>query len=59
MKHSLSTIAYLQKKKKTPLPPELELSDFYHHSEVQKDGELLFVAVSTGIATYALYKYLK
>ena len=55
MKHSLSTIAYLQKKKKTPLPPELELSDFYHHSEVQKDGELLFVAVSTGIATYALY----
>ena len=46
-------------KKKTPLSPELELSDFYHHSEVQKDGELLFVAVSTGIATYALYKYLK
>ena len=45
--------------KKKPLPPEPELSDFYHPSEVQKNGELLFVAVGTGIATYALYKYLK
>ena len=42
-----------------PLPPEPELSDFYHPSEVQKNGELLFVVVGTGIATYALYKYLK
>ena len=42
-----------------PLPPEPELSDFYHPSENQKNGELLFVAVGTGIATYALYKYLK
>ena len=41
------------------LPPEPELSDFYHPSEVQKNGELLFVAVGTGIATYALYSYLK
>ena len=41
------------------LPPEPELSDFYHPSEVQKNGELLFVAVGTGIATYALYNYLK
>ena len=41
------------------LPPEAELSDFYHPSEVQKNGELLFVAVGTGIATYALYNYLK
>ena len=41
------------------LPPEPELSDFYHPSEVQKNGELLFVVVGTGIATYALYKYLK
>ena len=41
------------------LPPELKLSDFYHPSETQKNGELLFVAVGTGIATYALYKYLK
>ena len=58
MKQCLSTIAYLQKKIKL-LPPEPELSDFYHPSEVQKNGELLFVAVGTGIATYALYKYLK
>ena len=42
-----------------PLPPEPELSDFYHPSEVQKNGELLFVVVGTGIATYALHKYLK
>ena len=42
-----------------PLPPEPQLSNFYHPSEAQKSGELLFVAVGTGIATYALYKYLK
>ena len=42
-----------------PLPPEPQLSDFYHPSEAQKNGELLFVAAGTGIATYALYKYLK
>ena len=42
-----------------PLPPEPQLSDFYHPSEAQKNGELLFVTVGTGIATYALYKYLK
>ena len=59
IKQCLSTIEYLQKKKKKPLPPEPELSDFYHPSEAQKNGELLFAAVGTGIATYALYKYLK
>ena len=58
MKQCLNTIAYLQKNVK-PLPPEPELSDFYHPSENQKNGELLFVVVGTGIATYALYKYLK
>ena len=42
-----------------PLPSEPQLSDFYHPSEAQKSGELLFVAVDTGIETYALYKYLK
>ena len=41
-----------------PLPPETQLSDFYHPSEAKKNGELLFVAMGTGIATYALYKYL-
>ena len=42
-----------------PLPPEPELSDFYHPSENPKNGEILFVVVGTGIATYTLYKYLK
>ena len=46
-------------KKIKPLPPESELSDFYHPSETQKNSELLFVVVGTGITTYALYKYLK
>ena len=42
-----------------PLPPASELSDFYHPSEAEENGELLFVVAGTGIATYALYKYLK
>ena len=46
-------------KKIKPLPHESELSDFYHSSEAQRKGEPLFVAVGTGIVTYALYKYLK
>ena len=46
-------------KKVKPLPPEPELSDFYHPSETQKNGELLFVALGRGVATYAMYKYLK
>ena len=37
-----------------PLPPKPELSDFYHPSEDQKNGELLFVVVGTSIATYVL-----
>ena len=41
------------------LPPEPQLSDFYHPSEAQKNGKLLFVSVGTGVVTYALYKYLK
>ena len=41
------------------LPPEPEISDFHLPSEEQKNGELLFVVVGTGIATYALCKYLK
>ena len=45
--------------KMKPLPPEPQLSDFYHPSETQKNVELSFVTVGTGIATYALYKYLK
>ena len=46
-------------KKIKPLPPEPELSDFYHPSENLKNVELLFAVVGTDIATYALYKYLK
>ena len=42
-----------------PLPPEPELSDFYHPSENQKNGEPLFAVVGTGIAAYGLFKYLK
>ena len=42
-----------------PPPPEPQLSDFYHPSESQKNGELLFVTVGTGIGTCAIYKYLK
>ena len=46
-------------KKIKPLPPELELSDFYHPPGTPKNGELLFLVVDLGIATYALYKYIK
>ena len=59
MKQCLSTIKYLQKKKIKLLPPEPDLSYFYHPSEAQKNGELSFVAVGTGTATYPLYKCLK
>ena len=58
MRQCLNTTAYLQKKIK-PLPPDPKLSDFYHPSENQKNGELSFVVVGTGIAKYVLYKYLK
>ena len=34
-----------------PLLPEPQLSDFYHPSEAQKNGELLFFAIGTGIVT--------
>ena len=42
-----------------PLPPKPQLSDFYQPSESQKNGELLLIALGSGIATYSLYKYLK
>ena len=40
---------HLFTKKIKPFPPEPGLSDFYHPSETQKYGELLFVVVSTDI----------
>ena len=46
-------------KKTKRLPPDPELLDSYYPSDNQKNGELLFVVVGTGIPTYALYKYLK
>ena len=46
-------------KKIRPLPPEPKLSDFYHPSERQKNGELLFLTAGRGITTYTLDKYLK
>ena len=42
-----------------PLPSKPQLSDSYHPSEAQENGELLFVVVVTGIGAYALYKYHK
>ena len=42
-----------------PLPPEPELSDFYQPSGTQENGALLFIALGSGIVTYAVYKYLK
>ena len=39
-----------------PMSPHSQLSDFYHPSETQKSGELLFVAVGAGPAIYTLYK---
>ena len=41
------------------LPPQPQLSNFCHPSQAQKNSKLLFAAVGTGIAIYALYKYLK
>lgn len=41
------------------LPPEPYLSDIYHPSEGQKNGERLFVKVGTGLEVYVFYKYLK
>ena len=46
------------KQRKTLLPQAL-LSDFYDPSRGQKNVELLFVTVGTGLAACALYKYLK
>ena len=57
MKQCFNTHVFAKKIK--PLPPEPESSDFYHPSENIKKGELLFVAVGRGTATYALYKYFK
>ena len=46
-------------KRLKPMPPESQLSDFCYPSDAQKNSEPLFVAVGTGITTYALHKYIK
>ena len=33
------------------------LSDFYNPSQNQKNGELSFIFLGTGIGTFLLYKY--
>ena len=45
--------------KKPRLPPlrEPKLSDYYHPSELQKDGEFLFIATALGLGCYLAYKY--
>ena len=40
-----------------PLTFDPQLSYFYHPSEGHKNGELLFLTVSTGLARYVIYKY--
>ena len=60
MRQWLSNIEYLQKKKKKKtLLIESQLSDVYHPLERQKNNEVFFVTVGTGLALYAFYKYLR
>ena len=46
-------------KQKKSLHFEPQLSEFYHASEGQKNGELLFVTVGSDLAMHASNKYLK
>ena len=41
-----------------PLPPELQLTDYYNASDQQKSGELLFVIAGTAISSCIIMKYL-
>ena len=56
-----ATLEYYQvfEKQIKPLPSGPKLSDFYHPSEAQRNSEISLSVVDTGIATYALCKYLK
>ena len=44
------------KQRLPPLPPEPKLSDFYHPSEDQKTGEILFVTGGLGVIGYLVYR---
>ena len=52
---------YLATKKKTlpALPPKHVLSDYYHPSEQQKDGEIAFILGGLAITGFVLNKYMK
>ena len=58
MKQWFNTMEYLRNEQK-PFPHEPQLSNLYQLSKVQKNGNLVFVTVDTGPATYAIYKYLQ
>ena len=53
MKQWFNTMEYLRNEQK-PFPHEPQLSNFYQLSKVQKNGNLVFVTVDTGPATYAI-----
>ena len=59
IKQCLSTIEYLQKKKKKTFTTWTWIIWLLPCIRGPNNGELLFAAVDTGIATYAPYKYLK
>ena len=45
------------KQRLPPLSPEPKMSDFYHPSEAQKTGEILFITTGLGLMGYIIYKY--
>ena len=45
------------KQRLPPLSPKPKLSDFYHPSETQKTGEILFITTGFGIMGFLIYKY--
>ena len=51
-------VYYLATQKKLPaLPPKHVLSDYYHPSEQQKDGEIAFILGGLAVTGFVLYKY--
>ena len=44
--------------KLSPLRKEHILSDYYHPSEKQKNGEIIFITGGLGLLGYIMYKYL-
>ena len=53
-------VYYLATRKKLPeLPPNHVLSDYYHPSEQQKDGEIAFILGTLVVTGFVMYKYIK